>query len=265
MINQETKKHLRDSLIKGIRYDGRKKEDFRSIEIRTDVVETAEGSAWVKCGETEVIAGVKMSLEKPYADTPNEGILMVGAELLPICNPMYESGPPDIKSIEVARVIDRGIRESKSIDNKKLCVKAGELVWTVNVDLCPLNDDGNLVDVGSIAAIAAILTARFPSHENGKVDYKKKTTERIPMTAVPIAVTVVRIGDDFIIDPMETEQEALDARLTVTTIDDGKLCSIQKGGDGTLTIEDIEKMVDLAVAKGQEIRNLLKQQGIHLG
>ena len=164
-IDQEARKHLRESLAKGVRYDGRKKDEFREIEIRTGFIGTAEGSAHVKCGDTEVFAGVKMSLEKPFPDTPDEGILMVGAELLPMSNPKYESGPPDAIAIEVARVIDRGIRESKSLDNKRLCVRAGEKVWTINVDICPINDDGNLIDVGSIAAVSAIFIARFPFME----------------------------------------------------------------------------------------------------
>jgi exosome complex component RRP42 len=259
MIDYETKKHITECLEKGVRYDGRKKEEFRNIIIKTGIVETAEGSAHVKCGDTEVIAGVKMSLEKPFPDTPNEGILMVGAELLPMSNPRYESGPPDATAIEVARVIDKGIRESKGLDNKRLCVRAGEKVWTINVDISPINDDGNLIDVGSVAAIAALRNARFPKAENDKVDYKVKTDESVPMSKMPIAVTIVKIGNNFIVDPTELEYQALDSRLTIITLDDNSLCALQKGGDGTLSVEDIGKMIDLAVSKANEIRKLIKQ------
>ncbi|HYD03974.1 MAG TPA: exosome complex protein Rrp42 [Alphaproteobacteria bacterium] len=260
MFGQEGKKHLKDSLAKGVRYDGRAKDQFRNIEITTGEILTAEGSARVKCGDTEVIAGVKMALEKPYPDTPAEGVLMVGAELLPICNPKYESGPPGAAAIEVARVIDRGIRESKSLDNKRLCIIEGEKVWTISVDICPLNDDGNLIDVGSIAAVSAILNAKFPAIENDKVNYKSKTEESIPISKIPVAVTVLKIGNAFIVDPTELEEKALDSRLTVTTLDDGRLCSLQKGGDGTLSIEDVDKMIDIAIQKGREIRKLIKQE-----
>jgi exosome complex component RRP42 len=260
MIDQEAKRHLRESLSKGVRYDGRKKDEFRDIEIKTGFIATAEGSAQVRCGDTEVLAGVKMSIEKPFGDTPNEGILMVGAELLPLSNPKYEAGPPDAIAIEVARVIDRGIRESKSLDNQRLCIKAGEKVWTINVDICPLNDDGNLIDIGSMAAVAAILNARFPVVENDKANYKKKSDERVPINKVPIAITILKIGNAFVVDPTELEEQAADSRLTVTTIDDDNLCSIQKGGVGTLSIEDIDKMVELAIQKGREIRKLIKQE-----
>jgi len=38
MIDQEARKHLRESLAKGIRYDGRKKDEFRNIEIITGFI-----------------------------------------------------------------------------------------------------------------------------------------------------------------------------------------------------------------------------------
>jgi exosome complex component RRP42 len=259
MVDYETKKHILECLDKNVRYDGRKKDEFRAIEIKVGTIETAEGSAYVKCGNTEVIAGVKMSVEKPFSDTPDEGILMVGAELLPMSNPKYEGGPPAANAIELARVIDKGIRESKTLDNKRLCIKAGEKVWTINVDICPLNDDGNLIDIGSIAAVAAILNAKFPVFENDKVDYKKKSSESIPVSKIPIAITIIKIGDNFIVDPAELEEAALDARLTVITMDDGELCAMQKGGEGTLTVDEVDKMLDLAIKKADEIRKLIKK------
>ena len=174
-------------------------------------------------------------------------------------NPKYEGGPPDAVAIEIARVIDKGIRESKTIDNQKLCIKAGEQVWSVSVDICPINDDGNLLDVGSIAAMAAILNARFPSFDGEKVDYKQKTTEPLPLSKVPLAITVIKIGSHLIVDPTESEEKVLDARLTVISMEDGKLCALQKGGDTPLTIEEIGQMVDLAMTKANEIRKLIKE------
>ena len=47
------------------------------MSIAYGVSHCAEGSARVRIGETEVIAGVKLSLEKPYPDTPAQGNLMI--------------------------------------------------------------------------------------------------------------------------------------------------------------------------------------------
>ncbi len=254
---QSSKEHIIAALQKGIRLDGRKADEFRSVTIEVGFLNTAEGSARVRCGDTEVLAGVKMGMGKPYSDTPDKGVLMVNAELLPISSPLFEQGPPTHEAIELARVIDRGIRESKTIDDKALCIKAGESVWMANVDICPLNTDGNLIDVGALAAIAALKDAKMPSIVDGKADYKHRTTDRLPLNGMPLPITIVKIGDVLLVDPTAIEFAAADSRLTVTTEEDGTLCALQKGGDGTLTAADVSAMVDLATDKARMLRKIL--------
>ena len=106
------KNHIVKGLNKGVRLDGRKTEDYREVELEYGVSKTAEGSAKVKIGDTEVIAGAKLLVGTPYPDAPDTGTLMVNAELLPLSSPRFESGPPSIEAIELARVVDRGIRKS---------------------------------------------------------------------------------------------------------------------------------------------------------
>ena len=180
-MNQDLKTHINEALKKGIRLDGRKKEEFRKIEIQTGVTATAEGSARVTCGDTEVIAGVKIDVGEPYPDSPDDGVMMVGSELLPLANPEFEGGPPKIKDIETARVIDRGIREGKAIDTKKLCIKKGELVWMVMIDVLPINYDGNLIDLGGVAALAALKNANMIELKHDKPQYGKRTKDKLPI------------------------------------------------------------------------------------
>jgi exosome complex component RRP42 len=259
MMNQDLKMHINEALKKGVRLDGRKKEEYRPIEIKIGVVATAEGSALVKCGDTEVIAGIKLNIGAPYPDSQDEGTMMVGSELLPLSNPSFEGGPPKIDSIEVARVIDRGIREGKAIDIKKLCVRKGELVWTVMIDVLPLNHDGNLIDVGGIAALAALKNAKMLELENDKIVIGKRTDQDLPVTSMPLPITVIKIGDNLIVDPTYDEEEALDARLTVSVLEDNTLCAMQKGGNSPLTTKDINEMIDLAIRKSQELRKKLEE------
>jgi exosome complex component RRP42 len=258
-MNRDLKTHINESLKKGIRLDGRKKEEFRELEIKVGVVATAEGSAFVRCGDTEVIAGVKLNVGAPYPDSQDEGTMMVGSELLPLSNPAFERGPPGIDAIEIARVIDRGIREGKAIDTKKLCVRKGELVWTVMIDILPLNHDGNLLDIGGIAALAAIKNTKMLEIANDKIVIGKRTDEKLPVTSMPLPVTVLKIGDNLIVDPTDSEEEVLDARLTVSVLEDNTLCAMQKGGDSPLTTKDINEMIDLAIKKSQELRKKLEE------
>jgi exosome complex component RRP42 len=258
-MNQDLKTHINEALKKGVRLDGRKKEEFRPIEITLGVVATAEGSARVRCGDTEVIAGVKLEVGEPYPDSQDQGTMMVGSELLPLSNPNFESGPPGIDAIEVARVIDRGIREGKAIDTKKLCIRKGELVWTVMIDVLPINHDGNLIDVGGLAALAAIKNTKMLEIENDKIVIGKRTNESLPINSMPLPITVLKIGDNLIVDPTDSEEDVLDARLTVAVLDDDSLCALQKGGDASLTTKDINEMIDLAIKKSRELRKKLQE------
>jgi exosome complex component RRP42 len=107
----------------------------------------------------------------------------------------------------------------------------GEKVWTVAIDVVPLNYDGNLIDMGGLAALAALKNARFPKiNEDGTVDYHSKTDKTLELQKLPIPVTVCKIGDLLIVDPTDEEEKAVDARLTVTVLDDDKICALQKGG-----------------------------------
>ncbi len=256
-FNEGLKKHIIESLKKEVRPDGRKLTEFRNVTVERGCYDTAEGSARVTIGETEVLAGVKLSIGKPYPDAPDAGSLMVGSELLPLSSPAFESGPPSIQSIELSRVIDRGIREAKAIDTKKLCVEVGEKVWIVSIDICAINDAGNLFDASGIAALAALQDAVYPTYDGTLIDYKKKTKDKLPLTKLPLPVTVYKVGGVLLVDPSPEEEQAFDARLTVTTTEDGKLCALQKGGEEPLSIDEVNKMVELGIEKGNELRKKL--------
>ena len=184
-------KHYIESLIeREKREDQRGLLDYRHpITIETGISSnTAEGSARVKIGDTEVVAGIKLDIGTPYPDTPDEGAIMVDVELIPLSSPEFESGPPNIDAVELARIIDRGIRESHCIDMPKLCIKKGEKVWMVFMDVYPINDDGNLLDASFLAVLAALRDARFPEHDQKTehVTYTKRTTKKVPLTCDPM-------------------------------------------------------------------------------
>jgi exosome complex component RRP42 len=253
-MNEELRNEIISLLAKNVRLDGRKPDEYREVVVETGVSRNAEGSAKVRIGETEVIAGVKLEIMTPYPDTADQGSLMVNVELYPMSSPEFESGPPDNYSIELARITDRGIRESHMIDTKALCLIPGEKAWMVVIDVCTLNDAGNLYDAIALAAAAAVSSTVFPSYDGEKLDYKHKTEQKLPITRVPITITVFKYGNHLVVDPTVEEDKVYDARLTVSVLENGNICSLQKGGDETVSSEDILKMVDLAKAKSKELR-----------
>ncbi|MDP3916684.1 MAG: exosome complex protein Rrp42 [Nanoarchaeota archaeon] len=255
------REHIHTLLEKGMRQDKRGLLEFRKdISVEYGISpKSAEGSARVRIGETEVVAGIKMAIAEPYPDQKDRGTIMVGVELSPFANNSFESGPPSTESIELARVVDRGIRESGAMDFRKLCIKEGEKVWQVFIDIYPINDAGNLRDASSLAALAALKDAKFPEYDKKtfEIDYKKLTSKNISLEDEPIEVTVIKIKDDYLVDPSVEEEEWLDARLTVAFLKDGDICAMQKGGNGMLSTEDINKMIDIAQDKVIVLRKAL--------
>ncbi len=257
MSNLEAIKRLAAA---GKRLEERGLTEFRQpISIQTGISWTAEGSAKVQIGETVVMAGVKLSIEKPYNDTPNEGGIMINAELTPMSNPDYEPGPPGIKAIELARVTDRGIREAKAIDMKKLCIEPGEKAWFVIVDIITINDAGNLFDVAGLAVMTALKAARFPEFDEttGVIDYKKKTDKPLPLNKEPLPITIYKINGKLFVDPTYEEEKAHEARLTVASDSNGIISAMQKGGSNPLSIGEISEMVELSLEKSNFLRDIL--------
>ena len=256
---QDAKTHLLRALNKNVRYDGRKSIEYRPIKVEYGVSASAEGSARVTIGGTIVMAGVKMETSTPYPDTPDQGNLMVNAELLPMSNPEFESGPPGEQATELARVVDRAIRESKCIDVKNLVIKSGEKVWGVSIDICSINDEGNLQDAACLAALAALKDTKLPKlTETGAVDYDAELTkEKLPVSREPVEVTVVKIGDKLLVDLLSAEEKQIDARVTVGVTEKGTLCSLQKGGKVPLTVDEINQMCEIAQKLAPTLRKAL--------
>jgi len=242
-----TGERIKEYLQQGKRFDGRKLDEFREIKIETGVSKNAEGSARVNLGKTEILVGVKLDVAEPYPDSLDEGNLMVTAEFLTMSSPRLDLGPQPFESLELARVIDRGIRESHFIDLKKLCIKKGEKVWNVMIDIYSINDDGNLLDAAGIGAIAALKTARIPKYneETGKPVYGEWTNEKIPLSEkTPISLTVHKIGNSLIIDPTKEEEDISETRVTVCS-SNGIVYSLQKGESKELSIEEFQDILNL--------------------
>lgn len=250
-LSKLTQKRIQEYLKEGRRFDNRKPYDFRDIIIETDTIKNADGSARVKFGDTEVLVGVKLDVGEPYPDSKDAGTLITTAELLPLSSPRFEPGPPGIEAIEIARIVDRGIRESGFIDFKKLCIKEGEKVWNVLIDIYSINEDGNLIDASAIGAIAALKTARMPKYneKTERVEYGELTTKKIPLTDIsPLTVTFYKIGKETLVDPSTEEEASSQARLSLTLSrgKDGELRinATQKGGEEAFDEKEIISILD---------------------
>ena len=251
----ESKKMIK-LLSSNIRVDGRGLDSYRPIQIETGVIDKAEGSASVLLGNTKVLVGIKIETGEPYPDTPDQGVFTVNAEFLPLAHKFFEPGPPDENSIELARIVDRGIRGSEMVEVEKLAIIPKRSVYVIFVDIYILNHDGNLIDASEFATIAALANVKFPRYQVVEGEEVKKTEETfaLPIKDCPISITMVKIDDKILIDPTSDEENMCSAKLTITITKDGNVCAIQKSGSGMFTPQEIIEAQKKAKEKSREIR-----------
>jgi exosome complex component RRP42 len=249
VVSEITRDQILRLASRGMREDGRAFDQARKLVVERGVLEMAEGSARVKLGETDVLVGVKVDVGTPFPDRPDEGILMTGAELRPIAHADFASGPPSEDAVELARVVDRGIRESGMLDLKRLVAAPGTKAYVVHVDVQPLDHFGNLFDAANVGAVAALHCATVPAKRLG-------TGEDFPMpvTESPISCTFVKVGGHVMLDPTLREESVADARLTVTTDSNGDVRAMQKGLSGAYTFGELKDCVQLARREAARVR-----------
>lgn len=248
-------------LKRGERADNRKPTDYRSIAVSVYPVERAEGSALVKLGGTQVVVGVKAELGSPYEDRPNEGVLQVHAEFVPLASPTFEPGPPNEDAIELARVVDRSLREPKAVDLSKLVIDPGKLAWVVYNDIYVLDHDGNLIDASMLASMIALALTKLPRVEmvGGFPRVNREVLETpLPINTVVATVTMGIVDDIIIVDPSLEEESVIDAFLTVAVDERGRVVGLQKRGPRGLSTKIIDSSIDLAVKKAGELITLIK-------
>ncbi|KAK4608452.1 hypothetical protein RGQ29_002029 [Quercus rubra] len=259
------KKFIETALQSDLRIDGRRPFDFRNISIKFS---REEGSAEVQLGQTHVMAFVTAQLTQPYKDRPNEGTLSMFTEFSPMADPSFEPGRPSEAAVELGRVIDRGLRESRAVDTESLCVLSGKSVWAVRVDLHILDNGGNLVDAANIAALAALLTFRRPECSLGGEDgqqvivHPPEVREPLPLIIhhLPIAVTFAFFSNEstVVVDPTHYEEAVMGGRMTATLNANNDICAIQKaGGEGVLQ-SVIMQCLRIAGQKAYDITTKIK-------
>ncbi|XP_045807942.1 exosome complex component RRP45A-like isoform X1 [Trifolium pratense] len=259
------KQFIENALLSELRVDGRGPLEYRKLSIKFG---KDDGSAEVQLGETRVMSFVSAQLVQPYKDRPNEGTLSIFTEFSPMADPSFEPGRPGESAVELGRIIDRGLRESRAIDTESLCILSAKLVWAIRIDIHILDNAGNLVDAANIAALASLLTFRRPECSLGGEDgqqvvvHPPEVREPLPLILhhLPVAVTFGFFSNEnlVVLDPTYHEEAVMTGRMTATLNANGDVCAIQKPGEQGIFQHIIMHCLKLAHVKAGDITAKIK-------
>lgn len=137
-------KHFVEKVVlDGIRVDKRDLDEFRSLGI---CFGKEYGSVICSLGDTRVFAQASCEISTPKTSRPNEGTIFINVEIGPMAAPHLEIGfPLTERSIQINRILERTLRESRCVDLESLCIIAEHKVWNLRVDISVLNHEGNIM------------------------------------------------------------------------------------------------------------------------
>eukprot|EP01126_Amoeba_proteus_P055967 TRINITY_DN697_c0_g1_i5.p1 TRINITY_DN697_c0_g1~~TRINITY_DN697_c0_g1_i5.p1 ORF type:complete len:289 (+),score=73.39 TRINITY_DN697_c0_g1_i5:86-952(+) len=253
-----------DGIKQDIRADGRARLDYRPLCLETGIVTQANGSARVVLSGTDVMVGVKVELEEPSEEKPNQGRVEVAVECCPSASPEFEGRGGDALNLELARLLERYLNLPTTLDLKALCLVPYKQCWVIYVDALVLDSAGNLFDALSIATRAALLSTEIPvvsvvenTEEGGHFDIELgEDLQSLPILDIPVFVTLTRIGSTALVDTTLEEEYCSECRIAFAVNSKGIICTTQKG-NGLVGLPQLQQMMLDASVLGMKMIDLM--------
>ncbi|KAM7384496.1 hypothetical protein PAMA_011715 [Pampus argenteus] len=272
-VSEAEKVYILHGIRDDLRVDGRGCEDYRHMEIETDVVSNTDGSAKVTLGYTAVLVGIKADLGKPKPMLPEEGYLEFFVDCSANATPEFEGRGGEELGTELSNTLYKVFNNKHSVDLKGLCISAGEHCWVLYVDVLLLQCDGNLYDAISIAIKAALFSTKIPKvhisadEEGGKeIELSDDPYDcmRLNVENVPCIVTLCKVGHRHVVDATLQEKACSVASLIIAVTQKGTVTCMRKVGGGSLDPESIFEMTEAGKRVGKTLHvplmKLLQQE-----
>ncbi|KAJ4782315.1 Exosome complex component RRP42 [Rhynchospora pubera] len=273
-LSEGEKQFLRGGIEQNLRADGRTRNQFRPIYVETGVIPQANGSARVRLGATEVIASIKAELGKPSILHPDKGKVSIFVDCSPTAAPIYEGKGGEELSMELSVALERCLLGGKSgagaaIDLSLLVLVEGKVCWDLYVDALVVSSDGNLLDSLAAAIKAALSNTGLPKvnvvlgaspEEQPEVDVSDEEFLQFDTSAVPVIVTLTKVGKQYIVDATSEEESQMSSAVSVSVNRNGQICGLTKRGGAGLDPSVIHDMVSVAKYVSQEFISVLDSE-----
>ncbi|MCO5613809.1 hypothetical protein L7F22_068087 [Adiantum nelumboides] len=244
--------YLARFLDNAIRPDGRSFDAFRDVSVGVSTIETAQGSAIVRYGNSTIIAGVKgefidISDEEDVQQTADideaeenemqtdkqkssrsiglgpidKRSLVVGVDLTPMSSARFKSGPPGEEAQVLASRLMRSFEVCPPFSADSLNVQGSSLRWCLFVDLVCLSYDGNLLDACTLAVNSALNDTKLPNaqfDDQGLICSSEESEAKpLSLRSFPQTFTFGIVeGTHLLSDPNAFESTMISASITIT-------------------------------------------------
>jgi len=219
---------------KGLRLDGRKPEELRSVQIEVGILPNADGSAYIQQGKNKILAGVygPRELHPKHLALPDRTVLRCRYHMAPFSVQERKSPAPSRREIELSKVIRESLEPSIFL----------EYYPRTGIDLFieVLQADGGTRCASITAASLALADAG------------------IPMQDLVAACAAGKIDDTVVLDLMDTEDKIGSADVPVALMPNLNAITLLQM-DGILTFEEFEKTVNLALEGCRKIHAMQKE------
>ncbi len=142
------------------REDGRPLAAFRDATISLGSISTADGSSFVRIGNTSCIAAVKAEIASPQLSRSRQGYLIPNVELPAVCSSKFKAGAPGPEAQVLTSRLLALLNSSNVLDRDQLCIQEGQAVWCLYLDISFICFDGNALDAAALATVAALSNSK---------------------------------------------------------------------------------------------------------
>lgn len=221
-----------------MRFDGRRFDQIRPVNIVRNYTKYADGSVYIEVGDTKVICNVSIEEKVPlFLRGKGEGWITCEYSMLPRATQIRKmrditKGKIDGRTVEIQRLIGRTLRSV--VDLKAL----GEKTLWVDCDV--IQADGGTRTTAITGAFIAIVEAINKLH-------KKKDFKIYPIRKYLSAVSVGIVNNEKLLDLCYEEDSNAQVDMNIIMTDDGQFVEIQGTGEqNPFSRKDMNELIDLA-------------------
>jgi ribonuclease PH len=233
-----------------IRTDGRSPDRLRKVRIARNYLKHAEGSVLIELGDTRVVCSVSVE-EKVPAFLRNTGKGWITAEYAMIPRATETRNTREFivrangRNFEIQRLIGRSLRSVSDLN------AFGERTMWVDCDV--IQADGGTRTAAITGGYVALVDAFHTMKERGMI-------EEIPLRDSVAAVSVGRIGGEFILDMNYEEDVSAEVDVNFVVTGGWNFVEIQgTAEESSFTKQEMDEMTKLALKGVRELARIQRR------